>query len=151
LRVFTVKIFLRVAAVLVALGNWYVLTTSGNPAELARYGWSQLLLNLFIVAALGVLIAEALVRLMRPALEGAFFARYVAIVVAVCLGGIVYGAMLAFAGVLSEDSQNVIDLAGGGLVVGFLGAIFGGALGLAEGLVLGLPVAAILGLFRKEG
>lgn len=94
------KVFLRVAAVLVAWGNWYVLTTGGDPAELVEVvqaqGWSKLLQGLCFMAATGLLSAEVALRLLRALLEGGFFARYGAMAAAMCFGGILSGAIPIF-------------------------------------------------------
>jgi hypothetical protein len=155
-------LFLRVAAVVVALGNQYApIMTGANPADIVEYvrshGWS-LLQPLPIAIAAALLTAEVLIRLMRPLLEGGFLARYAAMVLAVCLGWMLYGALLAFlAGAIVGGEANLYDIVPGvierilsGLVLGFLGVIFGGVIGLVEGLVLGFPLAAILGLFKNR-
>ena len=53
------KVFLRVAAVLVAWGNLYVSATVGNPAGLIEsvrsLGWSEVLQNLFFGAVVGAM------------------------------------------------------------------------------------------------
>lgn len=146
---------MRVAAVLVALGNWYV-TTGGKPAVLVEFGWSKALQSLFVAAAVGLLVAEVLIRGMRPLLEGGFLARYIAMAGAVYVGGMAYGALLAFwggfFGVPPDASNGVPDLIDqifGGLVVGAVGALMGALVGVAEGLILGFPLAAVLGLFRN--
>jgi hypothetical protein len=155
------KVFLRAAAVLVAWSNWYVLTTAGDPAELVEFvqerGWSGLLAPALIGAAFGLLTAEVVLRLLRAFLEGGFFARYFAMAAAMCFGGMLTGAILTFVpGAFYSGSPGlylfvpgVVERIAGGLVVGFIGAWFGGAAGLAEGLILGFPLAGILGLFRN--
>ena len=156
-----VKVLLRVAAVLVAWGNWYVLQTAGDPAELLEIvqesGWSGLLVAALFGAALGLLSAEIVLRLLRAFLQGGFFARYFAMAAAMCLGGMLTGAIPTFVpGAFYSGSPDiypfvpgVVERIAGGLVVGFIGAWFGGAAGLAEGLILGFPLAGILGLFRN--
>jgi len=150
------KLFVRVAAVLVALGNWYVLTTGGNPALLLEYGWSKVLQSLLVVAVMGLLVAEILLRTMRPLLEGGFLARYVAMAGAVYVGGMLYGALLPFCAVLfsgvSSDTPGMPDLLErilAGLGARMVGAFVGAGVGVAEGMILGLPLAGILGLFRN--
>ena len=150
------KLFVRVAAVLVALGNWYVPTTDGNPALLLEYGWSKVLQSLLVVAVMGLLVAEILLRTMRPLLEGGFLARYVAMAGAVYVGGMLYGALLPFFAVLfsgvSSDTPGMPDLLErilAGLGAGMVGAFVGAGVGVAEGMILGLPLAGILGLFRN--
>ena len=160
------KVFLRVAAVLVAWGNWYVYTTGGNPAELLEFvqarGWSGALQALFfgvvLAAVAGLLTAEVVFRLMRSLLEGGLLARYSAMAAAVCFGGLLYSAILMFVvGSLFIGSPNLYDIVPGmveriasGLVGAFFGAVFGGVIGLVEGLILGFPLAAMLRLFRTS-
>jgi hypothetical protein len=148
------KLFVRVTAVLVALGNWYVFTTGGNPA-LVEIGWSKVLQSLLVGAVVGLLVAEVLLRTMRPLLEGGFFARYVAMAGAVYVGGMLSGALLPFSALLfsgvRSDIPGMPDLLERillGLGAGMVGAFVGAGVGVAEGLILGLPLAAILGLFR---
>jgi hypothetical protein len=150
------KVFLRVAAVLVAWGNWY-LTTGANPAFFVEFGWSSALQSLFVGAVVGLLVAEVLIRGMRPLLEGGFLARYVAMAGAVYVGGMMYGALLPFSIVLfsgfpseTPGVPNLLDQFLLGLVMGVFGALFGAVVGVAEGLTLGFPLAAILGLLRTS-
>jgi hypothetical protein len=154
------KVFLRVAAVLVAWGNWYALATSGNPTEPVELGWSRgwsgVLQSLLFGAVAGLLPAEVVFRLMRSLLEGGFLARYTAMAVAVCFGAMLNGGIGMFvAGALSSRSNvydivpDVIEWILGGPVLGFMGTTLGGVIGLVEGLTLGPPLAAILGFFRK--
>jgi hypothetical protein len=126
------KTFLRVAAILVSLGNWYVLTTGGNPAVLVEYGWSIALQSLFVGAVVGLLVAEVLIRGMRPLVEGGFLARYVAMAGAVFVGGMMYGAllpfsMLLFSGMPSDTPgvPNLLEQIFLGLGAGIFGALGG--------------------------
>ena len=60
------KVFLSVAAVLVAWGNLYVPATVGNPAGLIAFGrsrdWSDALQSLFFGAVAGLMIAEVVIQ-----------------------------------------------------------------------------------------
>jgi hypothetical protein len=60
------KVFLSVAAVLVAWGNLYVPATVGNPAGLIEFGrshgWSEALQSLFFGAVAGLLTAEVVIQ-----------------------------------------------------------------------------------------
>jgi hypothetical protein len=163
------KLFVRVAAVLVAWGNVFVPqiafpNVAGNPVGFIEFvqslGWWGVLQRLFFGAVLGavagLLTAEVLLRTMRPLLEGGFLARYVAMGGAVYVGGMLYGALLPFFGVLFSgvrlDTPGMPDLLErilAGLGAGMVGAFVGAGVGVAEGLILGLPLAAILGLFRN--
>jgi hypothetical protein len=150
------KLFVRVGAVLVALGNWYVFTTGGNPALFVEYGWSKALQSLFVGAVVGLLVAEVLLRQMRSLLEGVFLVRYVAMAGAVFVGGMLSGTLLPFSVLLfsgvpldTPGVPNLLEKILVGLGAGMVGAFVGAGVGVAEGLILGLPLAAILGLFRN--
>ncbi len=149
------KVFLRVAAVLVAWGNWY-LATVGNPAFFVEFGLSSALQSLFVGAVVGLLVAEVLIRGMRPLLEGGLLARYVAMAGAVYVGGMMYGALLPSSSLLFSGSPsdtpgvpNLVDQILLALGMGVFGALFGAVVGVAEGLILGFLLAAILGLLRN--
>lgn len=144
------KPFLRIAAVLVALGNWSALMTGGDLARLASYGWWELLTDLLILVALGLVTAEITIRQAHKTLEGGFLDRYAAMAATVWIGGMLYGVALAFGGVLHDESLGALGLVGTGAVASLWGIVAGGVLGLTEGLILGLPLAAVLGLFGKK-
>jgi hypothetical protein len=146
------KSLIRVSAVLVAMGNLYVLTIGGNPAALTSIDWSEVWLVETIAIVTGLIAAlvtaEVLLRWARPALEGGFLLRYAVIVLSVGLGGFLNGALAPF-GILFDGSfsipERVLLLVGAGSVA----ALLGGMIGLAEGLIVALPLAIILGLFKR--
>ncbi len=144
------KPFLRIAAVLVALGNWGALMTGGDLSRLAGYGWSELLTSALIPTVLGLAAAEFAIRLARNLLEGGFLDRYAAMATTVWIGGMLYGVALAWGGVLHDEALGIAGTAGFGAVASLWGVLVGEVVGLAEGLVLGLPLAAVLGLFGDK-
>lgn len=142
--------FLRIAAVIVALCNWYALTVGASPAMLASYGPSELLTTLLVPTALGLVAAEVSIRLARKGLRGGFLDRYGVMVATVWIGGMLCGVALAWGGVLHDEALGVIGTLGFGAVASLWGVVCGGVLGLAEALVLGLPLAAALRSFGEE-
>ena len=139
---------LRAVFVLVGVANIcgpLAVVVLSDPAALSR-GVARLsiIASLLLLASVvaGLLVAEVLLRLMRPALEGEFPLRYVVIVFGVLLGGVLLGAFLGFL-----MGLGTLEGAIGGAV---LGAMVGGVLGLGEGLILAFPLAAVLGLFRNR-
>lgn len=143
------KYFLRLAAVLVALGNWCALMTGGDLSRLASYGRAELLYFVLVPSALGLAAAEISLRLAAKSLRGSFLDRYAALAATVWIGGMLCGVALASGGVLRDESLGVVGTLGFSAVASLWGIICGGVLGLAEGLVLGLPLAALLGAFGK--
>jgi hypothetical protein len=73
-------------------------------------------------------------------------------VLAVCLGGVVLGLLLSYAGVWLHSSplttaERLLEVTSG---LPFT-VVAGGVLGAAEGVVLGFPLAAVLGRLGAEG
>jgi hypothetical protein len=144
------KYFLRIAAVLVALGNWFALMTGGDLSRLASYGWADLLSFVLVPSVLGLTAAEISLRLAAKALRGSFLDRYAALAATVWIGGMLCGMALASGGVLRDEALGVVGTLGFSAVASLWGIVCGGVLGLVEGLVLGLPLAALVGSFEKE-
>lgn len=141
--------FLRFAAVLVALCNWYALTVGGSPAILASYGWADLL-ALLLPTVLGLVAAELTIRRARKPLAGNFLDRYAAMAATVWIGGMLCGVALAWGGVLHDQALGLVGTIGFGAVASLWGVICGGVLGIGEGLMLGLPLAVALGWFGEK-
>ena len=142
--------FLRLAAVLVALCNWYALTVGGSPAILASYGWQDLLALLLVPIVLGLVAAEVTIRRARKPLVGNFLDRYAAMAATVWIGGMFCGVALAWGGVLHDEALGLVGTIGFGAVASLWGVICGGVLGIGEGLMLGLPLAVVLGWFGQQ-
>lgn len=143
------KYFLRIAAVLVALGNWGALMTGGDFSRLASYDWTGLLTFFLVPAVFGLAAAEVSLRLARKSLQGGFLDRYAAMAATVWIGGMLCGVALAWGGILHDEALGIVGMLGAGAVASLWGVLVGGVLGLAEGLILGLPLAAVLGSFEK--
>ena len=144
------KHLLRIAAVLVALGNWFVLMTGGDLYRLASYDSGEWLTFFLVPTVLGLAAAEIALRHAADALRGGFLDRYAAVAATVWIGGMFCGVALASGGVLRDEALGIVGTVGFGAVASLWGIVCGGAWGLAEGLVLGLPLAAVLGTFGKE-
>jgi hypothetical protein len=152
--------FVRVVAVLVGLANlsvvilWFVgglYTLAGDGASLR-----EALPSVLVTLIASVATSEIVLRVFE--LPGRSFThRYKTVVMSMCLGGMVMGALLsvlyAIDGTMGADPsrefyadllKNPIALLGA-VPVGLVGAGFGLAFGLTEGLILGLPLAAALG------
>ena len=100
-------------------------------ANLAAY---LLLLVLFSVAV-GVLIAEVVLRLFGPALEGNFSRRYAVAALGCCVGGTLSVVLLTvtiilYATLTFQDAVSIPTT----LLLGAYFATYAGLLGLAEGL-----------------
>ncbi len=144
------KYLLRIAPVLVALGNWFALMTGDDLYRLASYGLGEWLTFFLVPTVLGLAAAEVALRHAANALRGGFLDRYAAVAATVWIGGMFCGVALASVGVLRDEALGIVGTVGFGAVASLWGIVCGGALGLAEGLVLGLPFAAVLGTFGKE-
>jgi hypothetical protein len=138
------KYFLRIAAVLVALGNWCALMTGGDLSRLASYDWAEWLTFFLLPTVLGLASAEVALRHAAKALRGGFLDRYAAMAATVWMGGMLCGVTLASGGVLRDEALGIGGTVGFGAVASLWGIVCGGALGLAEGLVLGLPLAVLV-------
>ena len=102
-----------------------------------------------------LLTSEIVPRLFkRPTLSEKFFDRYAIVVLVVCLGGTLMGGLLAATlgldGALAGRSVAVPELILAASATGVMGAGVGGGLGFVKGLILAAPLAAILGLFRRN-
>ena len=144
------KYFLRIAAVLVAHGNWCALMTGGDLSRLASYDRAEWLTFFLLPSVLGLAAAEVALRHAAKALRGGFLDRYAAMAAAVWIGGMLCGVALASGGVIRDEALGMAGTVGFGAVASLWGIICGGLLGLMEGLVLGLPLAALSGLFGKR-
>jgi hypothetical protein len=157
--------FVRGSAVLVGLAGmvgvvaWWV----GGLYVLGGEGESSLreaVPSVLAAVAAGLLTSEIVLRAFD--LPGRDFGlRYGVVVVSVCVGGAIEGAMLGC--VFSLDGTLFPEVPPGasaadplGLVrvslgSGLVGAVFGLVVGLMVGMALGLPLARLLGAFPDEG
>jgi hypothetical protein len=145
-------LYLRAAAVLVGLANVLFI---GDPLGVIGEDGPPLLGTFLLAAVAGLVASEVVLRLGRPAMSGAFFARYGLTVLGMCLGGAAFGGLSIAVGVLAslpgtQDAGPQVALAlYAALAYGLTATVVGGVLGVLEGLVLGVPLAAILGRFRR--
>jgi hypothetical protein len=158
--------FVRAAAVLVGLANlvgvvlWFVGGLYVLSGEEASSLWEALPSVVAAVAA-SLSTSEIVLRKVELLRQGSWH-RYRVVVMAVCIGGMIEGGLLAWVfsvdGTLFPESPlslypNLVAVLGAllyTLLVGLLGAGIGLVIGLAEGLVLGLPLAAVLGMLRSD-
>jgi hypothetical protein len=169
-----VRWFVRVAAIVVGLANLVgvILWLVGGLYVLGGESESSLreAVPSVTAAVVASLVTSQIVLRGFELPERGFWHRYGVVVMSVCIGGAIEGAMLAW--VFSLDGTLFPEAPpgspffnpGGPLLLlaqlanvawvligaGLVGAIMGVALGLAEGLVLGLPLAAVLGALRDN-
>ena len=155
----------RIAAVVVGAANVFLLAAltiyfaATGAEEFEGLTWYHVVLGLFVTSVAGLLIAEVVLRLARRVLRGRFFSRYVAMVLAVCLGGaftvLLPALIIAFAFAASASSwgtnMSLLQELGKFLLPVASFTLMGAALGMIEGLFLAFPLAAILGQFRTAG
>lgn len=144
----------RISAVLVGLANIYALLAVGmwfaatGAEELEGINGFHFLQGFFIATVVGLLTAEILLRLARGMLRGHFFARYAAMALGMCLGGVltILLPVLCFAAAVTVTDS--LREAGSVLSATTPLTMLSGATGLIEGVVLAFPLAAMLGKFR---
>ena len=141
-------LFLRIAAVFICLANLAVPLLLAAPYT--GITWSKTFLPaVFLAMTPGLLTAELVLLLLRPALESSrLLIRYITVLRMICLMGILFGFLVPLAG-LFDSSMALGDRISRAIAVGFVGALVGGVIGLVEGLILGLPLAMILSLFKR--
>ena len=144
--------FVRASAVLVGMANVFLVSLVGE-GELGNAlmwnrdpWWPHNAVYALCAAAAGLVVSSVPLRFARRELYGTFFARYGVMVLAVCLGGVVLGIFLAYAGVWLYSSpmttaERLVEVSSR-LPLTIAAA---GALGAAEGVVLAFPLAAVLG------
>ncbi len=149
--------FVRVSAVLVGMANASLVSLVGE-GELGNIfmwnldpWWPHNAVYALCAAVAGLIVSSVSLRFVRRELYGTFFARYGVMVLAVCLGGVVLGLFLAYAGVWLYSSplttaERLLEVSSG-LPLTIAAA---GALGAAEGVVLAFPLAAVLGRLGTE-
>jgi hypothetical protein len=112
--------------------------------------WPDLLLYAILAILVGFMVSEIVLRFMRPALLGDFYIRYWVMALAVFLGGVLLGVLIPTVSVLLDGSMTLENRIAGVPFRVVFGAMLGGVLGFVEAPVLAFPLAAILGLFRRE-
>jgi hypothetical protein len=154
-----VTAFVRVSGVLVGMANVFLVSLVGE-GELGNAlmwnldpWWPHNALYALCAAAAGLVVSSILLRFARRELRETFFARYGVMVLAVCLGGVVLGLLLSYAGVLLYSSplttaERLLEVTTSRLP---FTVVAGGVLGAADGVVLAFPLAAVLGRLGVEG
>jgi hypothetical protein len=153
-----VATFARLAAIIVGSANLAILTGLFDPDSSLRRGGVALgeaSVPVLAVVVAGLASAEIVMKKLGSLVRAdGFYERYAAVLVAVSLGGTFSGGLLAAVwhldGTLAAMHTSVYDIAVGTILVALLGIVFGGGLGVIEGLILAFPLAAILGLSRRE-
>lgn len=118
------------------------------PGDLPSWPLAALFALCAIVA--GLLAAEAVLRFVRGGLWDDYYARHLTMVLAVALGGMLLGALLISASVLTDPATAVTNRMLGVLVMAPVAGFVGGSLGFAEGLLLRAPLSALLGLVGER-
>src|SRR3712207_2838639 len=121
------KYFLQMGAILVALGNWFVLMTGGDLYRLASYTWAEWLTFFLVPTVLGLAAAEVALRHAARALRGGFLDRYAAVAATVWIGGMFCGVALASGGVLQDEALGIVGTVGFGAVASLWGIVCGRA------------------------
>ncbi len=98
--------FVRASAVLVGIANVFLVSLVGEGELGNALMWNldpwwphNAVYALSAAAVAGLVVSSVSLRFARRELYGTFFARYGVMVLAVCLGGVVLGLFLAYAGV----------------------------------------------------
>ncbi len=160
--------FVRVTAVLVALAGvvgvvvWFVggLYVLGGESESS---WREAIPSVIAAVSAGLLTSQIVLRAFELPGRG-FGQRYGVVVMSVCIGGAIEGAMLGWVfswdgtlfpevppGFYAGDPLGLLgDLVLVLLGAGLVGAVMGMVAGLAAGLLLGVPLAKLLGAFSDE-
>lgn len=141
--------FVRAVAVFVGLLNTYLAEGGGDLTAPLKVDPAGFLRVVVVAIVAGLLAAEVVLRVMRPALEGKFLFRYAVMVLAVQLGGLLVGTLMGFA-ILLDSTFSLAERVPMALVVAFVGSLWGGVIGTVEGLIFAFPLAVILGLFRNN-
>ena len=148
------RIFLMVAAVLIALANATLYSLIGNNTFSNLFDFHPDPWPLSTVYALcgvfaGLLVAGGLISFAEKVLRESFFARYGLMVLAICIGGAVLAILLTTVTFLFDDRayvpSRISEVAYSLAMVSIPGAM----LGAVEGVILAFPLAWLLGRFRE--
>lgn len=99
--------------------------------------WSFAVLLVLLVGVVGLLVAEFMLRLMRPLIESGFLLRYAVVVLGVFLGGMLGGISLIFGTFVIFQELLWIPYV----------LVAGRFIGLVVGFFVAAPLAATLGRF----
>lgn len=150
-------IFVRLVAVFVGLANLAVLVglADGYSAlQRGTVGWNEAIPTVLVTVVTALVTAETVLKWLKPsALREEFSVRRGAVMIAVCLGGILMGGLLAAVLTLNGallSPPTIPERVSMSLVIGLVGALYGGTTGFLESLFLAPPLAAILGRFKAH-
>lgn len=149
------KIFLPAAAVIVGLANALPYNTFGSSPWGGPFVWRfdpdmLFAAHMFSAILAGLLVSGSLLLFAPRGLQGDFFARYGLMVLAICVGGAILGALLYNSIILFDEQQPMPEGWMEMLFTIVFPAMCGGILGAVEGAFLGFPLAGLLGMFRNE-
>jgi hypothetical protein len=149
------RIFLMVAAVLIALANATLYSLIGNNTftnlfELHLDPWSLSALYVLCAVFAGLLIAGGLIGFAEKVLRESFFARYGLMVLAICIGGAVLAVLLTTVTFLFDEAAYVPRGPSETVYTLLLVTLPGATLGAIEGVILAFPLAWVLGLLRER-
>ena len=145
------RIFLMVAAMLIALANAALYSLIGNNTftNLFDFHFDPLTLSvLYVLCAVfaGLLVAGGLISFAEKVLRESFFARYGLMVLAICLGGAALAILLTTVTFLFDNAAYVPREASETAYTLVLVTILGATLGAIEGVILAFPLAWLLGV-----
>ena len=145
------RIFLMVAAMLIALANAVLYSLIGNNTFTNLFDfhfdpWTLSVLYVLCAVFAGLLVAGGLISFAEKVLRESFFARYGLMVLAICLGGAALAILLTTVTFLFDDAAYVPSGAAETSYTLVLVTIAGATLGAIEGVVFAFPLAWLLGV-----
>jgi hypothetical protein len=145
------RIFLMVAAMLIALANAVLYSLIGNNTFTNLFDfhfdpWTLSLLYVLCAFFAGLLVAGGLISFAEKVLRESFFARYGLMVLAICLGGAALAILLTTVTFLFDDAAYVPRGTTEAVYTLVLVTIPGATLGAIEGVILAFPLAWLLGV-----
>jgi hypothetical protein len=145
------RIFLMVAAMLIALANAALYSLIGNNTFTNLFDfhfdpWTLSVLYVLCAVFAGLLVAGGLISFAEKVLRESFFARYGLMVLAICLGGAALAILLTTVTFLFDDAAYVPRGTTEAAYTLVLVTIPGATLGAIEGVILAFPLAWLLGV-----
>jgi len=146
-----IRIFLMVAAMLIALANAVVYSLIGNNTFTNLFDfhfdpWTLSTLYVLCAEFVGLLVAGSLISFAEKVLRDSFFARYGVMVLAICLGGATLAILLTTVTFLFDNAAYVPRGTSETAYTLVLVTILGATLGAIEGVILAFPLAWLLGV-----
>jgi len=149
------RIFLMVAAVLIALANATLYSLIGNNTfsnlfDIHPDPWSLSAMYALCAVFVGLLVAGGILAFAQKVLRESFFARYGLMVLAICIGGAALAILLTTITFLFDAAAYVPRGISETSYTLALVTIPGATLGAIEGVILAFPLAWLLGLLRER-